>query len=121
MCISLHVTPSSDDCVFCNIVAGRLPAPHCLETEKAVVIRDISPVAPHHFLVLSRQHVRSLNDADSATVAGLFDAARTWARQEGFDHEGYRAVINVLEQGGQTVPHLHLHLLAGRTMTWPPG
>lgn len=109
------------DCIFCHIVAGTIPSPHCLDTDRAVVIRDIHPVAPNHFLVLSRLHVASLNDADPATVAGLFEAASRWARQEGFDREGYRAVINVLEAGGQTVPHLHLHLLAGRQMTWPPG
>ncbi len=109
------------DCVFCDIVAGRIPSPHCLATDRAVVIRDISPVAPNHFLVLTRAHVASLNEASADTVAGLFEAASRWARQEGFDREGYRAVINVLERGGQTVPHLHLHLLAGRQMTWPPG
>lgn len=109
------------ECIFCDIVAGRIPSPHCLDTDTAVVIRDIAPVAPHHFLVLSRRHLASLNEADAQTVAGLFEAASQWARQEGFDREGYRAVINVLERGGQTVPHLHLHLLAGRSMTWPPG
>ena len=109
------------DCVFCNIVSGKIPSPHCLDTDTAVVIRDLHPVAPKHYLVLSRAHVASLNEADSATVAGLFEAASRWARQEGFAGEGYRAVINVLERGGQTVGHLHLHLLAGRQMTWPPG
>jgi histidine triad (HIT) family protein len=109
------------ECIFCEIVAGRIPSPHCLDTGTAVVIRDIAPAAPRHYLVLSRKHVASLNEADPETVAGLFAAARTWARQEGFDLEGYRAVINVLERGGQTVGHLHLHLLAGRDMTWPPG
>ena len=109
------------DCLFCDIVSGKIPSPHCLDTEDAVVIRDIAPAAPKHFLVLSRRHVDSLNDADSGVVAGLFEAATRWARAEGFDREGYRAVINVLELGGQTVPHLHLHLLAGRAMNWPPG
>jgi histidine triad (HIT) family protein len=110
-----------DECLFCKIVAGKIPSPHCLDTDHAVVIRDIAPVAPQHYLVLSRRHVDSLNEADGQVVAGLFEAAARWARQEGFDREGYRAVINVLERGGQTVRHLHLHLLAGRDMTWPPG
>lgn len=109
------------ECLFCGILEGRIGSAHVLTTVGAVVIRDIAPQAPGHFLVLSRQHVALLHEASPEVVAGLFEAAGILARQEGFDRQGYRAVINVGEQGGQTVPHLHLHLLAGRPMNWPPG
>ena len=109
------------DCLFCRIVAGEAQAERVCETSDAVVIRDIHPQAPVHMLVLPRAHIATLNDATPDQVAGLYAAAQEAARQEGFDNTGYRTVINVLSQGGQTVWHLHLHLLAGRAMHWPPG
>ena len=119
----MRISPgvTSADCIFCRIVAGRLGDGPVLSTEDAVVIKDIAPQAPHHFLVVSREHVTSLNDAAPRLLAGLLEAAQVLARRQGFALDGYRVVINVLEQGGQTVPHLHVHVLAGRFMTWPPG
>lgn len=109
------------DCLFCRLVEGRLPSTPRLSTDFAVVIHDIAPQAPRHFLVLSREHVESLHDASPQVIQGVFEAASRLAREEGLDQEGYRVVINVGSQGGQTVPHLHAHVLAGRQMNWPPG
>jgi histidine triad (HIT) family protein len=101
------------------MISGALKVEAVLQTPDAFVIRDIAPQAPHHYLVLSRTHVDSLNDASPEMVAALYEAAVTVARHEGFDRDGYRTVINVLERGGQTIRHLHL--LGGRDLTWPPG
>ena len=109
------------DCIFCRIASGEVDADIVLETEHAVVIRDAHPQAPIHLLVLPRVHVATLNDAAFELVAQLYAAARGAAAQLGFADRGYRTVINVLREGGQTVWHLHLHVLAGRTMGWPPG
>jgi histidine triad (HIT) family protein len=89
-----------------------------------VAIRDLSPQAPTHVLLLSRKHIPSVRDlsaADTATVGALFAAAAKIARQEGTADAGYRLVVNVGRDGGQTVDHLHVHLLGGRAMAWPPG
>ena len=112
----------SETCLFCRIVRGEIPATIVATTDDAVAIRDIDPKAPVHVLVLPRQHLSSLNDArDSALVGRLVALGKEVARSEGIADTGYRLVINTNEHGGQTVNHLHVHLLGGRPMHWPPG
>lgn len=115
---------SSPDCMFCRIVAGEIPAGIIRSDEHTVAFRDIHPQAPVHVLVVPRTHVSSLEtvDPDDGDLLGaLFLAARDVARQEGLAEDGYRTVLNVGADGGQTVPHLHVHVLGGRSMRWPPG
>lgn len=113
-----------DDCIFCKIVAGEIPAERVFEDELVIAFRDLNPQAPTHVLVIPRRHIATLNEvtpADEAEIGHLFVAARQIAEQEGFADQGYRTVINCNEAGGQTVFHIHLHLLGGRMMHWPPG
>jgi histidine triad (HIT) family protein len=112
----------SADCIFCRIVRGEIPGARVAEDEHCIAFRDLHPQAPLHVLVIPREHVTSLNDVtDPALVGRLATMAARIAREEGVDGAGYRTVINTNGDGGQTVFHLHLHLLAGRRMTWPPG
>jgi histidine triad (HIT) family protein len=112
------------ECLFCRIVAGEIPATRVHEDDVVVAIRDIAPRAPTHVLFLPREHVASaadLTEADGPMLGRLFGVAAAFARSEGLAEPGYRMVTNVGEWGGQTVGHLHVHLLGGRSMTWPPG
>lgn len=112
----------SKDCLFCRIAKGEIPADIVMQNDDAVAFRDISPKAPTHILVIPRKHVGSLNDADESIDLGvLMRTAANVARQEGLAEPGYRIVVNTGAHGGQTVDHLHLHILGGRHMTWPPG
>lgn len=110
------------DCIFCKIIAGDIPSPRVFENAKVIAIRDIHPQAPHHFLLMPKRHVASLEEAfhDEASgrdvVADLFSAAAELAKREGLSPEGFRSVINTGLFGGQTVFHLHLHLLGGEKM-----
>ncbi len=114
--------PVSETCLFCRIVRGEIPATVVASTDEAIAIRDIDPKAPVHVLVLPRQHLSSLNDtADMALVGRLVALGKEVARSEGIADTGYRLVINTNEHGGQTVNHLHVHVLGGRPMRWPPG
>ena len=111
------------DCLFCRIVAGEIPATRLHEDDLVIAIRDISPQAPTHVLVLPVRHVASaadLGDEDGALLGRLFGVAATLAAEEGLA-KGWRLVTNVGPDGGQSVDHLHLHLLGGRAMAWPPG
>jgi histidine triad (HIT) family protein len=111
------------DCLFCRIVAGEVPATKVHEDDLVIAIRDISPQAPTHALVLPVRHIASaadLTDADSELLGRLFAVAAQIARNEGLVR-GWRVVTNVGPDGGQSVDHLHLHVLGGRRMTWPPG
>jgi len=109
-------------CLFCRIVRGEIPAQIVYETPDVIAIRDISPQAPVHVVILPRNHVASLNDVTEATVVGgMAMAARAIAQRDGYAGAGYRTVMNTNRDGGQTVFHLHMHLLAGRAMHWPPG
>ena len=111
-----------EDCLFCLIVRGEIPADTIPRTDDAIVFRDINPRAPTHILVIPKQHVSSLDEAsDDIDLGGLMRLAREVARTEGIARSGYRIVINTGGDGGQTVGHLHLHVLGGRRMTWPPG
>lgn len=112
----------ADDCLFCRIVRGEIPATLVAETDTAVAFRDIDPKAPVHVLVIPRKHVGSLSEArDPAMVGDLALLAAQIAAREGIAESGYRTVINTNGDAGQTVHHLHLHLLGGRHMGWPPG
>jgi histidine triad (HIT) family protein len=112
----------AEKCLFCRIVNGDVPADIVAESDDAIVFRDISPKAPSHLLVIPRRHIDSLDDADDGEELGeLLRFAAEVARDEGLADSGYRVVINTNEDGGQTVRHLHLHVLGGRQMTWPPG
>jgi histidine triad (HIT) family protein len=114
-----------DNCIFCKIAGGDIPADKVYEDDAVVAFRDLNPQAPTHILVIPRQHIATLNDiqaaAQQAVVGRMFFAAREIAEQEGLAEPGYRTVMNCNEAGGQTVFHIHLHLLGGRMMHWPPG
>ena len=115
---------AEQDCIFCKIVAGGIPAAKVYEDERAVAFRDINPQAPTHALVIPRQHVASLNEAsgeDEALLGHLLLVAARVAREEGHADGGYRTVINTGAGAGQTVFHIHVHVLGGRHLTWPPG
>jgi histidine triad (HIT) family protein len=112
----------ADDCLFCRIVRKEIPAKLVAEDEHCVAFRDINPQAPVHVLVIPREHVPSLNQAtDAAMIGRLSLMAADIARSEGVAESGYRTVINTNAGAGQTVFHVHLHLLGGRSMHWPPG
>ena len=115
---------SVTDCLFCKVASGEIPATLVHEDERVVAFRDISPQAPVHILVIPREHVASLDDAsdDQAGLLGdMLIVARDLARSEGIAEDGYRTVLNVGADGGQTVHHIHLHLIGGRALAWPPG
>ena len=114
---------TQQDCLFCKIVAGEIPAAKIFEDERAIAFRDTKPQAPTHALVIPRAHIASLadaNDADEALLGHLLRVAARVARDEGHA-EGFRTVVNTGADAGQTVFHLHLHVLAGRRLAWPPG
>ncbi|MGE0160095.1 MAG: histidine triad nucleotide-binding protein [Gemmatimonadales bacterium] len=115
---------SDPGCIFCKIAAGAIPASVVHSSERLVAFRDIDPKAPVHILVIPREHVASLDAADErhrALLGEILLLARRLARDEGVSEEGYRTVINTGDHGGQSVHHLHLHLLGGRALGWPPG
>jgi histidine triad (HIT) family protein len=112
------------NCLFCRIVSGEIPATIIHETPETVAIKDINPQAPYHVLILPKEHVASLNEVSNAQVnllGRMTYVAAELAKAAGYADTGYRTVINTGVQGGQTVFHLHLHLLAGRQFHWPPG
>lgn len=112
------------DCVFCRIVAGEIPSDGVLERDRVLAFRDLDPKAPTHVLVIPREHVGSLHElqgTDTELAAELLDAAREVAEIENLAERGYRVVTNVGDEGGQSVGHLHFHVLGGRRMGWPPG
>lgn len=115
----------SSDCIFCKIAAGQIPAKKLYEDEQAVAFADIDPKAPVHILVIPKQHIASLaevgaSEREKTLMGHLLGVANELAREQGLG-KGYRVVINVGPDGGQAVDHLHVHLLGGRAMTWPPG
>jgi histidine triad (HIT) family protein len=112
------------DCLFCKIAAGDIPADIIYESDTAIAFRDISPKAPTHVLIIPREHIRTVNDLEPShegIVGSLFTAARQVADDEGLAAAGYRLVMNCNEGAGQSVFHLHLHVLGGRKLGWPPG
>ena len=112
------------DCLFCRIVDGDIPAEIIYESDTALAFRDINPQAPTHVLVIPRRHISTIDDLqveDQELVGSLFTAAKDVAQQEGLADGGYRTVMNCGEGAGQSVFHIHLHVLGGRLMNWPPG
>ena len=110
------------ECLFCKMVAGVIKPDVVFEDETVLAFRDINPQAPVHILIIPKVHIATLNDLDDSLLAGqLLQAAIKLAKQEKLSEEGYRTVFNCNRKGGQEVYHLHLHLLGGRQMTWPPG
>ncbi len=111
------------DCLFCKIVDGQIPAELIYEDETVVAFMDINPAAPFHALVIPRKHIATLDDAtepDQQILGKMQLVAAKIAREQGFAGDGYRTVMNCRENGGQTVYHIHLHLLAGKALGWPP-
>lgn len=114
----------SSSCLFCKIAAGEIAAELVYENDTVLAFRDINPQAPTHILIIPRKHIATINDieaVDAELVGALYLAARELARKEGFAEEGYRVAMNCNAGAGQTVFHIHLHLLGGRPFTWPPG
>ena len=113
-----------DNCLFCRIIAGEIPGAIVHDGEHVVAFKDINAQAPLHVLIVPRRHIRTLNDLqpeDDQLVGSMFRTAAMLAREHGYADRGYRTVFNTNAEAGQTVFHIHLHLLAGRGLHWPPG
>ena len=112
------------DCLFCKIIAGQIPGAIVYQDDRVVAFKDINPQAPMHVLVVPRRHIASLNDLtpqDDAIVGEMVRRGAALAAREGYADRGYRTVFNTNAEAGQTVFHIHLHVLGGRRFTWPPG
>lgn len=115
---------TASDCLFCKIIAGEVPGAMVFEDDLVVAFRDIAPVAPTHVLIVPRRHIvdaGTLERDDQPELIAMFLAAKEIARTEGIAGDGYRLTFNVGEAAGNSVAHLHLHLLGGRFLAWPPG
>ena len=115
---------TEQDCLFCRILDGDIPADIIHESDSTVAFRDINPQAPTHVLIIPRRHISTINDlspGDAELVGSMYLAAKEIAQQEGLTEDGYRTVMNCGEGAGQSVFHIHLHLLGGRLLNWPPG
>ncbi|WP_237048027.1 histidine triad nucleotide-binding protein [Lentzea guizhouensis] len=115
------MTDSVNDCLFCRIVAGEIPATVVAETDTTLAFRDIDPKAPTHVLVIPKEHHRAVGDLDPVLAGQVLATAHQVAKSEGVDETGYRLVFNTGRDGGQTVFHVHCHVLGGRGLSWPPG
>ena len=112
------------DCLFCKIIAGDIPSAKVYEDDKVYAFRDIEPQAPVHILIIPKEHIASANELteENASIVGhIFSVAAKIAKEEGISEGGYRIVNNCGQDGGQTVGHLHVHMLGGRSLQWPPG
>lgn len=112
------------DCLFCKIIAGEIPSDKVYENDNIFAFRDINPAAPTHILIIPKEHIATTNDLDEShkTIIGeIVLTAKQLAEDEGIAESGYRTVFNCNKDGGQAVYHIHLHLLGGRQMGWPPG
>lgn len=112
------------DCLFCKIIAGEIPSSKVYEDEKVYAFNDISPAAPCHVLIVPKEHIESANDLNEENadiLKNIFLTAKMIAKEKGIAEKGYRIVNNCGEDGGQSVKHLHFHLLGGRSLEWPPG
>jgi len=112
------------DCLFCKIIAGDIPAKKLYEDDEMLAFLDINPKAPVHFLVIPKKHIKNLLELEASDIAltgRLFHKAQEIAKQQGCEEKGGRFVINAKTDGGQTVDHLHIHFLGGRSLGWPPG
>jgi len=111
-------------CLFCKIVSGDIPGTIVFEDDALVAFEDVSPQAPLHVLIVPRRHISSVNDLaseDDMLVGSMIRRAAALAKEYGYQERGYRTIFNTNRDGGQTIFHIHLHLLAGRTLNWPPG
>lgn len=112
------------DCIFCKIAQHEIPGKIAFENERVIAFHDLFPQAPTHILIIPKQHYSTLNDvpaSESALLGELTTTAAALAKELGVDEKGYRVVMNCNKDGGQSVYHIHLHLLAGRQLSWPPG
>ena len=112
------------ECLFCKIRDGEIPADIIFENDDVLAFNDVNPQAPVHLLIIPKKHISTVNDIvddDQVLMGKLFSAAKVLARQTGVSDDGYRLVVNCNEKAGQTVFHIHMHLLADRALTWPPG
>ena len=112
------------ECLFCKIRDGEIPGDIVYENDHVLAFNDINPVAPTHILIIPKEHISTLNDLEenhTQTMGEIFLAAKELALREGFAESGYRTIFNCNEYGQQTVFHIHLHLIGGRQMSWPPG
>lgn len=112
------------DCLFCKIRDGEIPADIIYENDDILAFTDVNPHAPVHILIIPKKHIATVNDIaddDEQIMGKLFSVAKIIASEKGISDEGYRLVVNCNEKAGQTVFHIHMHLLAGRAMSWPPG
>ncbi|SFA75657.1 histidine triad nucleotide-binding protein [Clostridium frigidicarnis] len=113
-----------DDCIFCKIVNKEIPSTKVYEDDKVLAFKDISPEAPVHIVIVPKEHIRStneLNENNASIVAHIFIIINKIAEEQGIKDSGYRIINNCGEHGGQTVNHIHFHLLGGRNLSWPPG
>ena len=111
-----------ENCIFCSIISGDISAEILYSDEKVIAFRDVNAQAPEHFLVIPKEHIATVNDANDESIMGrLIITAANVSKELGFAEQGYRLVMNCNSDGGQTVSHIHLHCLGGRQMTWPPG
>jgi histidine triad (HIT) family protein len=111
-------------CLFCSIIQGKVPADKVHDDDLAIAFKDIRPQAPVHVLIIPRKHISTLNDLtpdDNLVVGHMFQVARELAERFGIDQQGYRALFNTNPGAGQSVYHIHMHVLGGRTFSWPPG
>ena len=112
------------DCLFCKIIDGEIPGDIVYENDSVLAFNDINPIAPVHILIIPKEHIATLNDLEekhTQTMGELFLAAKQIASEKGISESGYRTVFNCNKDAQQTVFHIHLHLIAGRQMSWPPG
>ena len=113
-----------EDCIFCKIIAGEIPSEKIYEDDAVYAFADINPVAPVHILIIPKTHIsyiNEINEENSGVIAKIYEAAAKIAAEQGRAQDGYRLVTNCGASAGQTVPHIHFHLLGGRDLTWPPG
>ena len=109
-----------EDCIFCRIASGDIPAERIYEDDKMLVFSDVAPAAPVHVLMIPKKHVANVLEADSETISYMLGKVKMITAKLGIDSKGFRVVINTGADGGQTVPHLHIHILGGKTLGWPP-
>ena len=123
--VSIKKENDMEDCLFCKIAAGQIPSAKVYEDDLVYAFRDISPQAPTHVLVIPKKHIKSVTEIspseDKELLSRIFEVIGIVAKQEGIDKDGFRVVSNIGENGQQSVPHLHFHVIGGRSMQWPPG
>lgn len=110
----------AEDCIFCRIIKGEIPSNKVYEDDKMIAIHDVAPAAPVHVLLISKEHTENVTTAAPELVAYMLGKVKTIAEQTGIAEKGFRVVINTGEEGGQTVNHLHIHVIGGKALGWPP-